>query len=1256
MCYAIKSDRQVSHVPEDLTAGFRNVNGENTQVLAVGMATRKYCRSKCMVNLLNAFHYSLPNIRLLQIETSLANAVIQKLEQHPSGKCLFEFLVEGQFLYFHIDNCDFDIDTPDGKGQLHGALTVLFQRKVNEAQTYNITDIDMRSRSCKIDATEFTDVQECDAPFFKTKFQLPSGMSGHREKEALSKIEDEILPWQLVKSNTQVQRDVPSLSGYQALVQEQPNFVTNIAPLPIIPRPVTEWGTIYTALKTAQGITAEVIGPGRMTTITLDLALYEKAMQLVGSRPDLRNHFNLRLGELHVVKAHLLAIGSFITGSGYDLVWNEAGVYGPTTTKAILNASHIKRGIQAHEDNLIALTQLMTEKIYEETPVLESQIQRVCDGFSVGDREQCRKVQKELKSLHFESQVKAFVDSRMGNSKARFAVKYMDMIRRGQNYVFATRNRDWIGHLEASEDLCKDLFSQDRIKYMRMTPLYIRSQFALQETDPETWNALASGDFCVNKTDLPFVSIGVDHAGEQVNNTLNVDGGITGIASNQNARDRYCFTAPIIARMVGELADYLCMSSNSGRSKHHQLIPSEVRKQADRVDKIKATIKRHRNPFAEESDMQLCNIVTGKVVPVEFTEGIINADVEGQKLYRDFVETRLEKQTTGLWERVSRNNLPSFAKPDPKVKKTGGKESADYLKQEKDMLGRFLVISRSSRSIDEKEIIGNYELGSYPKSLFQGDSLLACSDKSEVARHLNSTSQNTFQSITSTIGTTEGELESDDEWSAGSTTTSVDSLDNFELWEDGFREELQELIHDQNQPLSNREVITVTEQVPEVSKKCLVIDGMAILHLVSDKAKIQTVRDISTAFNAKIEKTMSMYDQIMLVFDPYCEGSRKTTTREKRNKGIDATYYAVNESTSLVNVTMMQYLAHEKTKQELGVFLAKNFIETYKDRKEIFVTAYTSDGVYTSATHANVEGEVVPIAGLMMNHDEADTMLITVAIYFTQRASSDDIIHVWSPDIDVLLLLIHYRPLLLNNSLFFWLGKTYDITGIFSYLGPDKAMGILGWHALTGCDTCGKFALRGKKSWWNLFLELNTEDDKDIIEAFKEFGQSAVVSNMVETALARFVTLNYAKDKGNLPAARWHLFTKKMVTGDKLPPTPNAFRQHMLRALVQTYTWRHAHLPKVPPLDVNSGQFGWNKKGDNWIPIPITTEAAPSSIMQLIKCNCHGTCDTRACSCFKETLPCTEMCHVSDDNCCENIDSNDVAGIDSDEEEVDEYL
>ena len=50
------------------------------------------------------------------------------------------------------------------------------------------------------------------------------------------------------------------------------------------------------------------------------------------------------------------------------------------------------------------------------------------------------------------------------------------------------------------------------------------------------------------KSDIPFTP--VDHAGEQVNKILKINGGLVGISHNVNARDRFFLTTPYIAEIT----------------------------------------------------------------------------------------------------------------------------------------------------------------------------------------------------------------------------------------------------------------------------------------------------------------------------------------------------------------------------------------------------------------------------------------------------------------------------------------------------------------------------------------------------------------------------------------------------------------------------------------------------------------------------------------------------------------------------------
>ena len=80
-------------------------------------------------------------------------------------------------------------------------------------------------------------------------------------------------------------------------------------------------------------------------------------------------------------------------------------------------------------------------------------------------------------------------------------------------------------------------------------------------------------------------------------------------------------------------------------------------------------------------------------------------------------------------------------------------------------------------------------------------------------------------------------------------------------------------------------------------------------------------------------------------------------------------------------------------------------------------------------------------------------------------------------------------------------------------------------------------------------MSLDHQLDKDTLQGFCELGKGTDLVLTTEKALAKFITLGYAKGSETLPSARWQLFTKKMVGCEKLPPTPDAFKQHFLRII-----------------------------------------------------------------------------------------------------------
>jgi len=101
-------------------------------------------------------------------------------------------------------------------------------------------------------------------------------------------------------------------------------------------------------------------------------------------------------------------------------------------------------------------------------------------------------------------------------------------------------------------------------------PLYLAEMTALQSTDPDIHQEFIDGNFVVNKNQIPFCAIGVDHALEHINRIIKVTGELVGITHNVSAQERFFLTAPELSRFA-EGAHVMAGSPTTTCKKHHDL-------------------------------------------------------------------------------------------------------------------------------------------------------------------------------------------------------------------------------------------------------------------------------------------------------------------------------------------------------------------------------------------------------------------------------------------------------------------------------------------------------------------------------------------------------------------------------------------------------------------------------------------------------------------------------------------------------------
>ena len=206
-------------------------------------------------------------------------------------------------------------------------------------------------------------------------------------------------------------------------------------------------------------------------------------------------------------------------------------------------------------------------------------------------------------------------------------------------------------------------------------------------------------------------------------------------------------------------------------------------------------------------------------------------------------------------------------------------------------------------------------------------------------------------------------------------------------------------------------------------------------------------------------------------------------------------------------------------------------------------------------------------------------------------------------------------------------------------------------HAITGCDSVSSLSRIGKKKAFQILQ--NKIDDLIDMSHFGEFPSLSLECSSVVAAI-QFVCFLYQENKphSNINQLRYEIFTKKNLSGDRLPPTLDALIFHLRRANYQTFIWKSASVPvlNLPSLIEN----GWHIVDGKFCEELIFHSSVPDSIVELTRCKCKKGCKTNSCSCKRANLVCTDSCSCNNNDDCEN--TNYYRSYDSEEEEEEEVV
>ena len=165
-------------------------------------------------------------------------------------------------------------------------------------------------------------------------------------------------------------QSMPSWSASQSVWTEEDLPVKSVGFIPVLPFPVTQYDSVFTAMKNLQGILQQ------LQQSELPMFCDEKVYCMVKEIQMLRRgeFGNLvpMLGTFHMLKVLLRCTGRYLQGSGASHIWLESGVFGPTVIEnSILNGTHYLRSSKGMELLAEAMQRLRYAEFFKEKGILK---------------------------------------------------------------------------------------------------------------------------------------------------------------------------------------------------------------------------------------------------------------------------------------------------------------------------------------------------------------------------------------------------------------------------------------------------------------------------------------------------------------------------------------------------------------------------------------------------------------------------------------------------------------------------------------------------------------------------------------------------------------------------------------------------------------------------------------------------------------------------------------------------------------------
>ena len=200
-------------------------------------------------------------------------------------------------------------------------------------------------------------------------------------------------------------------------------------------------------------------------------------------------------------------------------------------------------------------------------------------------------------------------------------------------------------------------------------------------------------------------------------------GGIKGITNNENARQRFFLSSPVLAKISDDIKKMI-NKDGGDTSKHHLDRQAEIRRRSEMESKLYEVLSERLDFIRKEKEENIFNIMTNAAIPQEYHEQMLECGILGENCNKMFHQERLQTDSVvSTWAPIKLLRLPKFRVLNKKVKVLHNDKWIE-LQEHGELFGRCAMIAASNREFNLKNVIGNHELSVVPRSLMLSDGSL----------------------------------------------------------------------------------------------------------------------------------------------------------------------------------------------------------------------------------------------------------------------------------------------------------------------------------------------------------------------------------------------------------------------------------------------------------------------------------------------------------------------------------------------------